>query len=233
MVRRTSSVYDDGPYEPVIDETVTIMDADIEEVYGRCLEYVKSIKALVLEEEQSSYIKARHYVRTGTIIGPMPSDSIDLVILNIHLSQEKTPFPELFPDPPNIKVEIKIPREDFTKTNVRLQRYVRWYKVVEGLWNHLGVELDKETRRRYYPERHLQITIKVNMNIFYLNLIMIIGISVMIFHLILTNQINVPQFIALLSFLLLGGVIILRPTFNVANGLKIIQRELYPDVTDS
>ena len=213
--------------EFVIQETVTLEDRDKEDIYRQCIEWLKLKKADIYEENIPSYIRAKYKIRTVTPIDLIPSDQIDLVILNIYLSQEKTPFPEIFPDLPKIKVEVKIPNVQFS-TMIRLHRYVRWYQVVEELWNYLGVELDNETLRRYYPERHLKNTVTVMRNLFLFNFLLVFVIVLMLFHLYFTNQMGE---LPLLAFLLLAsaGVYIQKPNLKVAREMKKLLRELYPD----
>jgi len=213
--------------EHIIDETATIQGADIDEVYESCLEWVKSIRADVCEKNKPSFIKAEHRLYTVFPFGIYPNPHIDWIILNIHLTQEKKILHEIFQDYPDVKVEVKIPNIQHN-TKRRLPRYVRWYQVVEEFWNYLGIDLDDEVLRRYYPQRHLEITLNVMRNIFAFSILFIIILDIALFYIYMTNQMNELTLLTSLVLPVAGLYYVLKPNMKVARDIMKRLRELYP-----
>lgn len=100
---------------------------------------------------------------------------------------------------------------------------------MEGLWNYLGAVLDDDVLRRYYPERHLKITLYDIRRHFIRTLLIFSVLYIALFYVYLTNQMTELTLIALLVFFSWIGVFIQKPNFKVAREMNELLRELYPD----
>jgi hypothetical protein len=126
--------------EHIIDETATIQETDIEDVYDRSIEWLSGIGAEMLEEVYPSFIKASHKGTRGyyedwgkEITLSLSQDSENVVIRVIMDEREKNPLVEGIEN-----------------------RRRSWLKLVESLWELVDVALDDETLTDLYSETSLE-----------------------------------------------------------------------------
>ena len=151
--------------EHIIDEQVTIKDADIEDVYDDCIEWLRMKRSIIIQENRPHFVEASH-------VGSRPDHEEVYEDFAKHIRITITPTEDA--------VQIHIIMDELEK-NPRVVGYENrrrvWSGLVEELWKHIGVEIDNEVLKQLYSLSKIKERIKEHRkNITYILGIFVVGL---------------------------------------------------------
>ena len=130
--------------EHIIDERATIPDVQIDDVYEKCLAWIRNRHTSIREKHKPTKLVAYHRIGYD-----FPREE---KIIRIDLSQGKEGVSvRLIMD-----ASSKVARRDLFNPSLTA---TSWSYLVESLWDKLGIEMDVEWRKRMYPRPHLDTVI--------------------------------------------------------------------------
>ncbi|MBC8223383.1 hypothetical protein H8E65_02265 [Candidatus Bathyarchaeota archaeon] len=137
--------------EHIIDETAIIPGADIEKVYDDCVEWVRSIKAVIREENKPFLIKAFHYYEDPLVSTPdsgwdwHPKNFAKTIVIILDNAEEAVHF----------RFIIERPIGFFT--SAAIEKYRRWWILyLVALLNHLKLDDDLSKSKQYISRSNLE-----------------------------------------------------------------------------
>jgi len=137
------------PGQIIVDES-RIIQGDISEIYEKCSQWLFSKAATIMRAQKPTHILATHQ-------GPSPSDNyVDWPkIIELELKKEEN------------EVHIHITLSD-PGTNPQIvgieNRQIYWSTLVEELWAHLGIEIERTERQRLIRPEFFAIEAKKKRN---------------------------------------------------------------------
>ena len=137
--------------EHIIDETASIQGADIEKVYDECVEWVKSIKGVIREENRPSLIRVFHrYVDplvsdTDTGWNWHPKNLAKYIVITLTEQDRAV----------HLRFTIERPRGFFTQEAI--EKYRRWWiPYLVDLFNRLKLDENFNLSRQYISKSNLE-----------------------------------------------------------------------------
>ena len=128
--------------EYVISEKIIIEDANINEVYNKCISWMETQKVKFLEEERPFHIKALHSVNH-----PYKRQGKHIIV---DLDEVET----------EVGVSFKIPHLEW-KMHKGIY-WIFWIEIMEEFYRYIGVEIDDELLNQFYNEEYYNAMIKGN-----------------------------------------------------------------------
>lgn len=205
--------------EHIIEEQVTIRDADIESVYSRCLNWLEEIKADILKQHRPELLKAKHKLPNEILFTKDRLYSNWGKNIEIRLSKKNG----------DVIVSVIIdPSAGISKIFPVERAKYAFGEVTLDLFHSVGVNIDQPMLQHFYPKNELKDTlkrsIKFNFPFFLVFLIFTFLVQVSdigaerIFYIFNLKQASI------ISCVILGLGI-----FNELNKERRRIRDLYPD----